>query len=110
MNKQNLNKLLKDGKLYEKEDCIKKKSDVWDKFSMIHFKDSDVYTDYVKCKICSSYPKHHKANSEASNLRLYLKTCRSTNKDATCSTFFAEQSSITKYFSCQSDPPRNAIK
>ena len=77
---------------------------------MVHCKDSNIYADYVKCKICSLYLKHHKANSGTSHLRLHLKTCRSTNNDATCSTFFAEQSSITKYFSRQLDPPRNALK
>ena len=74
MNKQNFNKLLKDGKLYEKENCIKKKNDVWDKFSMVHFKDSNIYADCVKSKICSNL-KHHKANSGTSHLRLHLKTC-----------------------------------
>ena len=110
MNKQNFDELLKDDKLYEKENCIKKKSDVWNKFSMIHFKDSNIYADYVKRKICSSYLKHHKANSGTSHLRVHLKTCQSTNNDATCCTFFAEQSSITKYFSRQLDPPKNSIK
>ena len=80
MNKQNFDKLLKNGELCEKKNCIKKKSDVW-KFSMVHFKDSNIYADYVKSKTCSSYLEHHKANSGTSHLRLHLKTCRSTNND-----------------------------
>ena len=109
MSNEELDTLLKNKKLYGK-DCTGHKSDVWKSFSMLYYKDSSRYAEYVRCKICSSYLKHHKANSGTSHLRMHLKGCEKPSSSKSSDTASSEQASITGFFKHKSDPPKQAVK
>ena len=104
-----LDTLLKNEKLYEK-DCVRHKSNVWKSFSLLYYKDSNRYAEYVRCKICSSYLKHHKANSGTSHLRMHLKACENPSSSKSSDTANSKQASITEFVKHKADPPKQAVK
>ena len=67
--------LFRIGKVVEKP-AKNKKSGAWNSFVRIHYVPSNEYANFLKCKSCGSFLKHHKSNSGTIHLRTQL-TARS---------------------------------
>ena len=77
--------LFRIGKVVEKS-ATDKKSEVWKSFMLLHYADGtskNDYANYVKCKICGSFLKHHKSHSGTTHLRTHLATGKSTSENIT---------------------------
>jgi len=113
MDKLKLTHLLSIQKVVEKQP-EKKKSDAWKYFTLLYYKDSDEFTNYVKCKDCGTFLKHHKAHSGTTHLAQHIKVCMKTNKGASTSTSNVgtinntKQTKVTAYCAPKSGPPQSA--
>ena len=77
----NAKRLLKEKKV-TKETLTGKKSDVWNNFSLLNWRETGDYTGYVVCGQCNEPLRHDKKNSGTTHLNTHMKRyCSKTKND-----------------------------